>query len=249
MLAKAEMENSSEVWTTMLLSSMQQLDLYYRHARHENMLVAGSEHNKNKILWIREHTNMFQSLGWGFISVDLSGELGPHHLNGDTWSSIEHRALRNITNPVIRVENAQQMLTVIDQLIELLGQEALSQTILLNFGSNHLDPTLVGSAIKSIRRLLAHRQGVWLILPQLQALPIEFSTKLFHSHIILDRHGVTNDVLGKWAAHLRVDLSDWNVGDINSIFVFNGRSEGAKGQTFVFSSETKFHTPFAKRSH
>lgn len=212
-----------------------QLELYYRHARCENMLVVGTNTNRSKTLWLYEHVAMFQRLGWNFITVDLSGELGPYDLTGGTWSDIERRALVRLANPSVHVQTLEQMVNAIESLSSLIQQSQMSKTVLLHLGPIQPDISFMTTIVTAIRRLLAYQHGVWVVLPTIQALPMEFTTKLFHAHMILDRIGVKNSVLMEWASIVGVDLSDWTISNIQSIFVFNGRSEGAKGQVCVAS--------------
>lgn len=211
-------------------------DLYYRHARGENLLLVGPERNRFKNPWLRRQVDMFDRLGWRFIVVDMTatGEMGPAHLLGEPWSAIERHALVNIRRPVIAASTFQNLLTTLDQILQMKQQWHLQHGVIIHLGDLR---SLSGDerlALKShVIRFSLMQHGLWLVAEHLQALFMDVINRNFHTQVVLPDTLQDGD-MATWRHTMGVDRLQLDLLDEGqACFILRGRSEGARGKLLV----------------
>lgn len=208
-----------------------QADLYYRHAKGENLLLLGPEEHPAKTPWLRQQIDMFTMLGWKFLILDMSidGAMGQPHILGDRWSSIERNAIRQIAAPVVvRVKSFRNLLDIMDE-IDLLKTETreAKHVVVLYLGALRALGTDDKEAfLGAFSRLHRHGHGVWLSAERFQCFPMD-DMKLFETQIILSDDETDID-LNKWAKTFHIeDLESVDLIEDEALCLFRGRSEGA----------------------
>ncbi|EPZ47907.1 MULTISPECIES: hypothetical protein [Alicyclobacillus] len=207
-------------------------DVYYRHAKGENLFLVGSEENPYKGPWLRKQIEMFTSLGWKFLVLDMSstGMMGQPHIIGDGWSQIERNAIQQITSPVIiRTRNLTTLLNALDEIYVLKTEiPALKHVVVVYLGANRALSTDDRTALyEALKRLMDRKHGVWLAAERFQAFPMEHMES-FHTQIVLT-DDETDIEISKWAKMFHIeDLESVDVDEQEALFLFRGRSEGAQ---------------------
>lgn len=205
-------------------------DLHYRHAKQENLLLVGPEQNALKNNWLKSQVRTFQYLGWRFVTVDLSNQMGHPHLLGEHWTSLERRAMNTFQNPLIQVKSLSHLADTLEEVAVSIQSFQLPVVTLIHVGSLFLDKDTSRAVCDQVRRLLAYRTGVWLIVPSLETVPLSLTTRHFQTQVLLRQFGGEEDSYWKWIKAMELDPIDPDWDDVEALFVFNGRSEGAKGR-------------------
>ncbi|MCF8567443.1 hypothetical protein LLE49_22245 [Alicyclobacillus tolerans] len=207
-------------------------DLYYRHAKGENLFVLGPESNRHKSDWIRRQIQMFSSLGWRFLILDLSpmSEMGAPHMLGGNWSNIERHAVLNMTPPVIiRTPRLRDLLETLDEVnILKLEYPSMNHVTVVHLGNiRALDKEEKGALAGSLLKIQMYDHGVWLVTEHFQSYPMEDLDR-FQTHVVLAQDEPDIE-LPKWTKKFNlgnVDVTELD--DEEAYFLFRGKSEGAR---------------------
>ena len=206
-------------------------DLYYRHAKGENMFILGPEKNLHKSDWIRRQIEMFSGLGWRFLILDMSPseEMGAAHILGGNWSNIERNAIMRIAPPVIvRVPRFRDLMETLDEVnIMKNDRPSMQHVTVVHLGDiraldNEEKAALYGSLLKL--RLYGH--GVWFIAEHFQSFPMEYMD-MFDTQVVIAQDEPDIEIT-KWAKRFNlqnVDMSELD--EEEAYFLFRGKSEGA----------------------
>ncbi|MFD1676056.1 hypothetical protein [Alicyclobacillus fodiniaquatilis] len=219
----------------MVIHMQPEPDLYYRHAKQENLILVGPEQNTYKNSWLRQQISIFQMLKWRFLILDLSAEMGQPHLLGEEWTSIERRAIENIRNPIVRIVSVSRLIDTLDEISMVMEMSKTPFVVLIHMGNHVLNKDNAKCIEEKIRRLLSYKTGVWLVAPSLETFSLSLTARFFQTHVVLNQFDVDDDLFKSWNKAVKLDPIENDLDETEAIFVFNGRSEGAKGQVFVSS--------------
>ncbi|WP_157067112.1 MULTISPECIES: hypothetical protein [Alicyclobacillus] len=209
---------------------MQAIELHYRHAKGENLLLVAPQSNPYKIVWVRKQIEMFARLGWKFVLLDLSegSDLGPPHLLGGKWSMVELNAMANLRVPItVRVPSLSHLLETLDLIYVFKKTSRFPHVVLVHLGDVRVLTDAEKHALQSALERM-RENGVWLIADRFQPLQWDRMSSFYDTQIVLA--GVPND--DAWNEWVRLNhLSDVDVEDLEEdegYFLFRGRSEGAR---------------------
>ncbi len=207
-------------------------DLYYRHAKGENMFILGPESNPYKSSWIQRQIRMFSLLGWRFLVIDLSrmGKMGGAHMLGGRWSNIERNAVLNMTPPVIvRAPRLRDLMETLDEINIMKSEHAsMKHVTVVHLGDiRTLDKEEKGALHGSLLKISTYGHGVWLIAEHFQSFPMEY-LDMFHTQVVMAQDEPDIE-LPKWVK--KFNLEEVNVAELEeeeAYFLFRGKSEGAQ---------------------
>jgi hypothetical protein len=207
----------------------QAVDLHYRHAKGENLLLVGPKSNPYKIPWVRKQVDMFAGLGWKFVLLDLSehSDLGPPCLSGGKWSAVELNAIANLRVPItVRVPTLSQLLETLDQIYVLKKTSRFPHVIVVNLGDLRDLTDAEKHALQSTLERI-HEDGVWVIADRFQPLRLNKLRGFYDTQIVLA--GVPDDdAWSEWVSlHHLSNVCVGNLEEDEGYFLFLGRSEGA----------------------
>lgn len=205
------------------------LNLHYRHAQGENLLLVSPSSNAYKIPWVRSQIAMFSKLGWEFILLDLSerSDLGPAMITGGKWSSVEYHALANLHAPVtVRVLTLGRLLETLDEIHVLKETSVFPHVVVVHLGGlRDITDTEQQALQSALERIKAYHDGVWVIAESFQ--PFWIDKLDYHTECVL-AHTPKDGLWDRWVTkrHLEEVAVD-ELEDNEGYFLFRGRSEGA----------------------
>lgn len=205
--------------------------MYYRHAKGENLFVLGPESNHYKAVWVRRQVDMFSSLGWQFLVLDMSttGQMGSPHLIGERWSNIERHFVLHTRPPVVvRIPRFRDMLEILDDINLMKFENGSQHTIVVHLGNirtltNDEKRALYGALLK----IAAYNHGLWLLVEHFQTFPME-NIDMFHTQVVCAQE--EPDIgIPLWTRTFNIEECDVTQLDENEAYcLFRGRSEGAR---------------------
>jgi len=207
-------------------------DLYYRHAKGENLFVLGPESNPHKSNWVHRQIQMFSNLGWRFLVIDMStnGEMGTPHMLGGNWSNIERNAVLRMNPPVVvRVPRFRDLLETLDEVnIMKADNPSMKHVTVVHLGNvRTLDKEEKGALYGSLLKLHTYGHGLWLIAEHFQSYPMEY-LDMFHTHVVLAQDEPDIE-LPKWTKQFNLENVDvTGLDEEEAYLLFRGRSEGAR---------------------
>lgn len=206
-------------------------ELYYRHAKGENLFMLGPESNPHKYDWIRRQIHMFSSLDWRLLILDMSplGDMGTPHMLGGNWSNVERGAVSRIAAPVVvHTPRLRDLLETLDEVnIMKNDNPSMKHVTVVNLGSLRAVTKEEKNALYgSLLKLHTYHHGVWLIAEHFQSFPMEYMD-MFHTQIVVAQDEPDIE-LPKWTKKFNLEGVHMDeLDEEEAYFLFRGRSEGA----------------------
>lgn len=211
-------------------------DLYYRHAKGENLFFLGPESNANKAIWVKQQVDMFTALGWRFIVLDMSrfGDMGAAMIVGGSWTNIERNAVQHMQPPVIvRIKKFGDLLNTLDDINLMKSEQGIKHTIVVHLGDMRtLAQDEKDALFSALLKISTYKDGLWLIAEHFQTFPMEYMD-LFQTQIVMAQEE-PDIALPAWQK--RFNLEDCDVTELEqeeAYFLFRGRSEGANNRFLI----------------